>query len=388
MKRIVSIIILVMLILSTVITSAFAQETKTNDNELENTLDAIINLTVQSGKAKGSVLSIVENGDINLSKGYGFADEYNDYLADSENTAFRIGSVSKTFVAVAAEILNQEGKLDMNQDISIYLESDFPKLAYPVTMHQLLTHTAGFEDMITGIAVSNVSDTESLFISVRKYMPSQMFKPGEVVSYSNYGIALAAYVVERISNQDFSRFCEDEIFLPLEMNKTTFKHMHDIVYVSKPYLPNGDETIEPFMNLYPEGSAVSTADDMAKYMIWLLNSEDTRVLSQKFKNEILSKQFAMSDNLSGMGYTWTRKTRNDSIYYIKKGETLNFYSRIVLYPQKNTGIFLSFNTYVPEEEINTIIEKATDLLYGKKIKPELNSGNASINIKGLNFKHW
>jgi CubicO group peptidase (beta-lactamase class C family) len=66
-----------------------------------------------------------------------------------------------------------------------------------MTMHDLLTHTAGFEDRVTGMAVVNVSDTEPLAVSVRKYMPAQVFTPGETVSYSNHGIALAAYVIER-----------------------------------------------------------------------------------------------------------------------------------------------------------------------------------------------
>ncbi len=384
MKKFISIITALLLILSpAAATPVFAQESQNICDEL----DRMIQSMVENDKSKGAVLSIVKEGKIELCKGYGFADEYMCYDADGEKTAFRIGSVSKTFAAVAAQILEEEGKLDMDSDISIYLESDFPKLSYPVTMKQLLTHTAGFEDMVTGIAVRNVSDTEDLSVSVRKYLPAQINKPGEIISYSNYGIALAAYVIECITNQDYSEFCQEHIFTPLDMNRTTFKYMQNIVYVSKPYLPNGNETLEPYMNLYPEGSVVSTAEDMAKYMQWLLNNSDMRILSSTSKNQLFTKQFTMSQELEGIGYIWNRKSRNDEIYYEKKGETLNFYTRTALFPKAETGVFLSFNTYVSEHEINAVIDKAANLLYGEN-QYNIDSPKSSINIKGVYVNNW
>ncbi len=376
--------IVLLIILSYTTTSVFAVENK----ELTNELNIMVNEIIEEGKAKGAVLSVIKDGSIILSKGFGYADEYNNIAVDDKYTAFRIGSVSKTFVAVAAQILNQEGKIDMNSDISIYLEDNFPKFNYPVTMHQLLTHTAGFEELITGIAVINVSETEPLSESVRKYTPEQVFKPGEVCSYSNYGIALAAYVIESITQIDFAQFCMERIFLPLNMNNTTYEYMHDIALVSKAYLPNGNETLEPYINLYPEGSAVSTAHDMAKYMIWLLDDKDNRILSDSFKNQLFIKQFAMSEEMEGGGYVWNRKVRNHKIYHDKKGETKNFYTRIALYPEVNTGIFLSLNTYVPESEINAVMNKATDLLYGKFEEKEIDNMNVDTKITGLYVNNW
>lgn len=384
MTKFLKIVITILLSISTAATPVLGQET----HKIHDQLDYLLYSMVGPDKAKGAVLSIVKDGQIQLCKGFGFADEYNNITADGKKTAFRIGSVSKTFVAVAAQILHQDGKLDMNRDISTYLEADFPTFSYPVTMQQLLTYTAGFEETITGMAVFNVSDTEPLSESVRKYMPVQTFKPGEVVSYSNYGIALAAYVIESIAKQDFAEYCREHIFLPLDMKRTTFEYMHNIAYVSKPYLPNGKETLEPYMNLYPEGSAVSTADDMAKYMQWLLNMQDTRVLSAGSKKELFSKHFSMTEELEGVGYTWNRKARNSKLYYTKKGETLHFYTRIVLYPQAKTGIFLSFNTYLPEQEINAVMEKATDLLYGKATPSSFHSAKLTMDISGQYVNNW
>lgn len=364
--------------------TAYAQEAANVPQYLEQALRDI----AAQAKAKGVVVSVVQNGKVTLCEGYGDADAYMGIAADAETTAFRIGSVSKTFVAVAAEILHQEGSLTMDADIARYLEPNFPKLQYPVTMHHLLTHTAGFEDRVTGMAVKNVSDTEPLSVSVRKYLPAQVFAPGEVVSYSNYGIALAGYVVERIAGMDFAQFCMERLFLPLGMRHTTFAHMHDTAYVSKPYLPNGEQAIEPYMNLYPEGSAVSTAADMAQYMLWLLDPLDVRVLETEYKSELFACQFTMDQALGGVGYTWNRKLYNGEPCYDKKGETLHFYSRIALYPHKQAGVFLSFNTYVPANEIDAILRQVTQLLYGPARTASKPAGSATFNISGLYVNNW
>jgi CubicO group peptidase (beta-lactamase class C family) len=137
---------------------------------------------VDQKQVKGAIVSIISNGTNELCKGYGFADEEKGIAAHEDNTAFRIGSISKTFVAVAAQQLSRNGKLDMNASVDLYLEEDFPKFKYDMTMNDLLTHTAGFEDMFSGIAAHDISKAEPLELSIRKYIPAQVFVPGEVVS--------------------------------------------------------------------------------------------------------------------------------------------------------------------------------------------------------------
>jgi hypothetical protein len=96
----------------------------------------------------------------------------------------------------------------------------------------------------------------------------------------------------------------------------------------------------------------------------------------------------MSDELEGIGYIWNRKERNNEVYYEKKGETLNFYTRIAIYPKNQTGIFVSFNTFLPEHKINALIKKATDLLYGEQNNYNFSPELATIDIKGLYTNNW
>ena len=382
MRKLLIALTILSMLLSTVPIKAYAA----GEYKVSEVFDQSIQEIIQDKKAKGAVATFIQDGEVVMTNGYGFADELLNVEADGERTGFRIGSISKTFVAVAALKAMEDKKLDMNTDISIYLGKDSPKLKYPVTMEHLLTHTAGFEEEITGMAVKNVSDTEPLSLTITKYAPEQIFKPGEVASYSNYGIALAAYVIEHVTNEDFAEYCTNNIFLPLGMNRTTFAYMHDTVYVSKAYLPNGNETMDFYMNLYPEGSAVSTAEDMGKYIKWLL-AEDDLILLHENKEKLFDRQYFMADELSGIGYVWNIKTRNDSRYFEKKGETLHFYSRIALYPEQKTGYFLSFNTYVPEEKINEITSHVTDLLLGEK-EMLVNQSGATIDISGCYANAW
>jgi len=355
--------------------------TNENNNALQHFLNGELSQMIADKQVKGAVVSVVSNNETVFSQGYGWADEENG-VAVGEKTGFRIGSISKTFVAVAAQKLAEQGKLEMHNPIMNYLETDFPRFKYDITMHQLLTHTAGFEDILSGIVVSDPLKAESLALSIRKYKPAQVFEPGEVVSYSNYGIALAAYVVEQITGQDFYQYAEDNIFKPLGMNNTTFKLDDHRVAVSKAYAPDGKETFEPFINLYPEGSVVATANDMEKYMQWLVNDSE-EVLSREGKRQLFRQQFTMSEEFAGMGYTWSRKDHNGEIYYDKKGETLNFYSRIALYPQQKTAVFLCVNTYVAENELNALMNGVADLLLGNEKQPEMYTGKQTADISGV-----
>ena len=316
MKKIIIVLLTVVMALSlnTSVDAAEATEIMVPDTlTVAKAFDQAIQEIIDTKKAKGATATLIINGNVTMTKGYGYADELLNLKTDGDRIGFRIGSISKTFVAVAALIAMEDGKIDLDTDISQYLPKDFPKFKYPVTMKNLLTHTAGFEEQITGMAVKNVSDTEPLSVSVVKHMPAQIFKPNDTASYSNYGIALAAYVIENVTGEDFADYCEKKIFQPLHMNRTTFTYMQDTVYVSKAYLPNGEETSEVFMNLYPEGSAVSTAEDMAKYIQWLL-SEDDGLIDKASKEQLFIKQYAMDDAFEGIGYVWNRKIRNGSLY--------------------------------------------------------------------------
>ena len=376
MRKIIHSTLVISILLMTFPLTILAQDEVGVSQYLEKTLSEM----VQQKQVKGAILSVISQTN-EVCKGYGFADEEKGIVAHEEDTAFRIGSISKTFVAVASQQLTQQGKLDMDAPVSVYLEADFPKFKYDMTMNHLLTHTAGFEDLLSGIAVYDIKKAEPLAFSVRKYIPDQVFVPGEVISYSNYGIALAAYVVECITGEDFYEYAGNYIFKPLGMTKTSFELDYKGVKISKAYATSGKEAYEPLINLYPEGSVVSTAADMSKYIQWLMG-ERSDVLSMEARLKLFEQHFTMSDEFEGIGYIWNRKERNGVLYYDKKGETGNFFSRIVIYPKQKTGVFIAFNTYVEEKKQNGIMDEITNLILGHEKEGSKYVGGHTKDISG------
>lgn len=329
-----------------------------DDLDAARYLDRQLSALVAQQRVKGAIAAVVCDTRILLNSGYGWADEQNGLRADAGNTAFQIGSVSKTWVAVAALQLVQSGKLDLHAPVTDYLEADFPKFKYEFTMHDLLTHTAGFEELFSGLAVSNLSATGPLAVSIRRYVPAQVFKPGDMVAYSNYGIALAGYVVERVAGQPFHEYAADSIFKPLGMQQTSFKPGYQAVPLAKAYAADGREAAEPVVNLYSAGSAVTTAADLARYMFWLTDGTDS-LLNAAHKQLLFEQQYTMSAEFQGIGYTWNRRQHNGLRYYEKKGETTNFSSRIAVYPALKTAVFFAVNTDIEPQQLEAIMNGIT-----------------------------
>lgn len=351
------------------------ESTKTaseDKQELVDLVDSKVTKWIEDQEAVGAVASIATGDKILLSKGYGYADKEAEVLADEADTAFRIGSVSKTMVALAAVQLEEQGKLDMNADITPYLEADFPKFKYPITMQQLLTHTGGFENKDSGLFISENESTKPLSEVVRTYKPEQVFVPGEVASYSNYGLALAGYVVERISGSSFEEYAKEKIFAPLKMNNTTYSQdIKSGPTVSKGYGNDGKEREEGIVNLYPAGSVTTTAEDMGKYIQLLLNEKSTSIIQNDTKLKMFQQQFTMDKNFDGIGYTWGRCELNGHWIYAHEGGTDNFATLLFLYPDQDLGVFVSFNTQI---DFSPLIQEMNDLLCGaEKTKQEVSA---------------
>jgi Beta-lactamase class C and other penicillin binding proteins len=362
--------------------SAKIQSSGTNGSsqEIAEYIDSEMKQLVGNKSAKGITVSIVQNNKVILGKGYGYADEKAGSRVDPENTVFKIGSVSKIFVALAAMQLKEQGKLDMNTPVSQYLERDFPKFKYPVTMENLLTHTAGFEDLYSPLEVEYEKDILPLKDFIRNYMPNQVFKPGEVSAYSNYGISLAGYVIEKISGMSFYDYTEKYIFEPLQMKHTTYRPT-PAGTMSKAYSPVGEEKADVLEHSYPAGSVTSTAEDMGKCMNFLLDDKNQSILGSKEKEDMFDKHFAMDQEWPGYGYVWMRHEINGHVFYEHGGGTANFTSELVLFPEQKLGIFISSNQ-ISNYELAEYSFHVAEMLYGKEQKKAAYTGENTRNISG------
>ena len=190
--------------------------------DLEAFTDGLIPYALDRGDMAGGVFVVVKDGQILFAKGYGFSDVAKRAPVVADQTMFRPGSVSKTFTWTAVMQLVQAGKIDLDRDVNDYLDFKIPeKFGKPITMRNLMTHTAGFED---GFDKSFVKTADQLFPLgdyLKNYMPARIYPPGKVVAYSNYGASLAGYIVQRLSGESYADYIANHILKPLGMTHST-----------------------------------------------------------------------------------------------------------------------------------------------------------------------
>jgi len=193
-------------------------------------VDAIFQPWNTSGP--GAAVSVIDKGRLIFEKGYGLADlEYD--IPIKPDTIFHVASVSKQFTAMALVLLEQDGKLSIDDDVHKYLP-ELPDYGHPIKIRNLLQHTSGIRDQwqTLGLAGWSLEDviTQDQILRLLFRQRELNFVPGTEHLYSNGGYTLAAEIVARVSHQPFPQFCADRIFKPLGMTHTHFHQgLHQIV---------------------------------------------------------------------------------------------------------------------------------------------------------------
>jgi len=225
----------------------------------------------------GGVLVVVKDGKILFAKGYGYADVKTKRPVDPATTIFRPGSVSKLFTWTAVMQLVQAGKIDLDADVNKYIDFTIPPFdGKPVTMRNLMTHSAGFEESVRDLLVDRQDQVLPIDVYLKRRLPTRIFPPGEVIAYSNYGATLAGYIVQRLSGEKFEDYVAKHIFTPLGMLHSSFLQplpANLVPLMATGYLNASEGKTKPFeyVDTAPAGSSSSTGIDMAHFMLAYLN---------------------------------------------------------------------------------------------------------------------
>lgn len=319
--------------------------------DVETFLDGLVPLQLEKDDIAGVTVSIVKDGKLLLARGYGYADYEKKRPVSAETTLFRIGSVSKLFTWTAVMQLAEQGKLDLDGDVNAYLDFKIPAaFGQPITLKNLLTHTPGFEDQVKDLFV-DVADRPSLGNYLKTHIPSRIYPPGTTVAYSNYGAALAGYIVERVSGRPFSQYIDENIFKPLGMGRSTFVQPLPAALagqMSNGY-KNASDGSKPFEVVGPEpaGSMSASATDMAKFMIAHLQGGqlgEARILRPDTVGRMHSKLFELHPAANAMAYGFYEESRNGHRIIGHAGDTAYFHSNLHLIPGAGLGLFVSYNS--------------------------------------------
>jgi len=328
----------------------------TDAAELEAFIDGIMTTHMRSNHIAGITFSLVKDGEIFFAKGYGYADIKKKKPVSAYETLFRPGSVSKLLTWTAVMQLVEQGKLDLNTDINNYITKFKIPDTYPepITLANLMTHTPGFEEMVDEYAARKPEDLAPLGDYLASKLPARVFPPGELIAYSNYGTALTGYIVEVASGMPFADYIEENIYKPLDMDHSTFlqplpSHLAEKMSVGYSF-KNGvfkAEEFELLKGLTPAGAMSSTAIDMAKFMIAHLQYGkygENRILKEKTAKQMQTLLFTHDKRVNGNAHGFWESRLNNLRIIGHAGDSIWFHTLLILVPEKNLGLFVSYNS--------------------------------------------
>ena len=327
--------------------------------EVEAFLDAFFAKHAIKQKAGSITVSVVQDGKVLSSKGYGSTDQTSKSPVDAGKTTYRIGSVSKVFTATAIMQLVDKGKISLQDNIEKYLNGYKVTNPFgtPVTIENLLTHTTGFE--VREITDANfLADASQKPISLKdnifNQFPPVVRKPGTSYMYDNFASELQGYIVQQVSGEPFGSYMQKHLFQPLGMTSSSFSLTNDLVERLATSYDVAGNVIPGYSfspSELPEGSMISTASDMALFMKTLLNdgrtANGTVILTPESVKAMSTYHMAIHPDWPDTTYGFEApvvpsKTNGEHVIS-KGGDLLGFSSLMWLLPDRKTGVFVSYS---------------------------------------------
>jgi len=289
-------------------------------------------------------LGIVKAGEPVLIKGYGYADREQKRLWDRK-TLFTIGSITKQFTGAALVKLEAMGKISFQDPIGRYFQR-VPDDKTGITLHQLLTHTAGFPG-----AIGDDREKISRDPFVRRALAVKLaFPPGEGYHYSNVGYSLAAAILEKVTGQTYEEFLRRHLLLPAGLRHTGYGSPdwrgYEVVTGYRGDRRWGKPTeilwgdAGPGWHLQGNGGILSTVDDMLRWGEALLGE---RLFTDDEKKTYLSPYVAEGPGAdSYYAYGWVRmKSRRGTDVITHNGGNPYIQNDMYIYPEEQVILFIT-----------------------------------------------
>jgi CubicO group peptidase (beta-lactamase class C family) len=320
---------------------------------LKDFVDGVMAHAIATRQVAGAVVTVVANGRVLFTRGYGWSDVDARVPVDPRRTLFHPGSVSKLFTWVALMQQVEQGRVELDADVNRYIDFKIPPFeGAPVRVRDLLQHSPGFSD-VSGVISESRDKTIPYQQWLKTRLPQRVWAPGTEVAYSNYGAALAGYIVERASGEPFADYVERHIFRPLGMASTTFREplpaalaprmAHSYGYADGRLVLKGPEWLGSVM---PAGSSSSTGPDMGRFMLALLGDGRlgaAHILEPKSVRLLESDSIGNAPDLPGMAHGFLVEREANPRLVGHAGNTIDFHSDLIIAPELGLGYFVSVN---------------------------------------------
>ena len=317
-------------------------------------VDSVLPAELSAGRIPGAAIAVIVGDSVLFSAGYGIAsvDEPSSHV--TSQMLFRIASTTKMLTAAAVLVAQSEGRLRIDVPISMWSRGLAPVIGR-LTLRDLLRHNAGLRE---GSSYFGPHDEEALGQFVRAWSDTILFAPADdIFSYSNLGYALAGHVLASASHESYSAAMSQFLFIPLGMTRSTLVPTramtfplvqgHDLDSLGRPQVvrPFSDDT-----RFWPAGSAFTSADDFARFVIAILNRgrlHGHQALAAEVVDALLTKQTDVPDGApeEKAGYTFglVERWRGNTHMLQHGGARIGFGSVVRIIPDRKVGIIILAN---------------------------------------------
>ncbi len=350
-------------------TLAINAQEKINPTDTFTKIDTYLNNGIANGFS-GAIL-VSKKGELIINKGYGFAIKDSKTL-NNPNTIFDIGSNTKQFTSTAILKLVEQNKVNLTDSLSKYFEN-LPEDKQSITIHQLLTHSAGFSEYI-GRDFSEISQ-EDFFDQL--FASELLSEPGEKYSYSNTGYSILGRIIELASGQPYEAFLKEHLFTPAGMLQTGYllpkwntKQMshgyNRNIIETESTITRYQETGDINWHLKGNGGINSTQNDM---LLWYKALKTNKILTPESFKKLTTPYVLSPKGTYSYGYGWiVENSKANTLIISHNGSNGTFSHSLIWYPEED--LYIVYATNANSAKVEDIAYVVAKIILDESYVPE------------------
>ena len=324
-----------------------------------------------SAESPGCIVGVTRAGRMVYQKGYGMSDLERS-VPITPASIFHVASISKQFTAAAIMLLEQQGKLSIDDEVRKYVP-ELPDYGRKITLRHLLNHTSGLRDQWTLLGIAGwreddlITEDDVMWAVTRQ--KALNFEPGSEYLYSNTGFTLLAVIVKRVSGQSLREFADANIFKPLGMTHTHFHDDHTMLVKNRtsayqPRQGGGYRVSIPVFDTYGATSLFTTVEDLLK---WEQNFADARVGGAELLARMQQPaKLSNGEEISyALGLTVAKRRGVREVGH--SGADAGYRADVVRYPDQQLAVAALCN--VSDANPGVLTRRVADLYLGGALAP-------------------
>lgn len=339
-----------------------------------------------SGEVPGAAVMVIQDGEVVLQRSYGMENVAYDLKMD-EQTVHNIGSTSKQFLTFGLLLLQEQGKLSLDDDVRKYIP-ELPEFEHVVTLRHLVNHTSGYREFLNLMAMTGQSMSQNLsqekVIEIVQNQPELQNVPGAEFNYNNTGYVLMTEVIERVTELDFPTWMKQNVFEPIGMSHTVVRNgpyqivenrSHGYTYAED----GGYQEVTDLGGGAGAGGIHSTMGDLKK---WIENLLDPQVGTEGMIQEMTTSFKLNSGTETGYGLGLFVGEYKGLKRFEHSGADVAHRSMLMVFPEINGAVVTQSNF---SNFDGSIANKVADIYFSGHLQEEENEEVANEDMAAFEY---